>query len=236
MTKNTKRRLYYQKYLPGDIITWFNNDIYINEINLIRLVTGVVGFFGNFRYETVDLELGRSSEHRYYGERTNILVSNTDIVCKEVCKFSGECDLCNFKPSIRPNKFFFPGDKINSTLLISYPVNNRKGIVKRVRINESVLIDFVEELNEKSIVTLDFIKNRIKELVTLENLEYGVFMEYSSKEISHFSKNLRLFQRRGYTIDSGVNYCSQCILSKDNCNECGIVKYNLLDNSKSLMI
>ena len=111
MTKNTKRRLYYQKYLPGDIITWFNNDIYINEINLIRLVTGVVGFFGNFRYETVDLELGRSSEHRYYGERTNILVSNTDIVCKEVCKFSGECDLCNFKPSIRPNKFFFPGDK-----------------------------------------------------------------------------------------------------------------------------
>ena len=59
---------------------WFNNDIYINEINLIRLVTGVVGFFGNFRYETVDLELGRSSEHRYYGERTNILVSNTDIV------------------------------------------------------------------------------------------------------------------------------------------------------------
>lgn len=80
MTKNTKRRLYYQKYLPGDIITWFNNDIYINEINLIRLVTGVVGFFGNFRYETVDLELGRSSEHRYYGERTNILVSNTDIV------------------------------------------------------------------------------------------------------------------------------------------------------------
>lgn len=234
MTKNTKRRLYYQKYLPGDIITWFNNDIYINEINLIRLVTGVVGFFGNFRYETVDLELGRSSEHRYYGERTNILVSNTDIVCKEVCKFSGECDLCNFKPSIRPNKFFFPGDKINSTLLISYPVNNRKGIVKRVRINESVLIDFVEELNEKSIVTLDFIKNRIKELVTLE---YGVFMEYSSKEISHFSKNLRLFQRRGYTIDSGkLNYCSQCILSKDNCNECGIVKYNLLDNSKSLMI
>lgn len=205
MTKNTKRRLYYQKYLPGDIITWFNNDIYINEINLIRLVTGVVGFFGNFRYETVDLELGRSSEHRYYGERTNILVSNTDIV--------------------------------NSTLLISYPVNNRKGIVKRVRINESVLIDFVEELNEKSIVTLDFIKNRIKELVTLENLEYGVFMEYSSKEISHFSKNLRLFQRRGYTIDSGkLNYCSQCILSKDNCNECGIVKYNLLDNSKSLMI
>lgn len=253
MTKNTKRRLYYQKYLPGDIITWFNNDIYINEINLIRLVTGVVGFFGNFRYETVDLELGRSSEHRYYGERTNILVSNTDIVnsrlifrsfpgisdivCKEICKFSGECDLCNFKPSIRPNKFFFPGDKINSTLLISYPVNNRKGIVKRVRINESVLIDFVEELNEKSIVTLDFIKNRIKELVTLENLEYGVFMEYSSKEISHFSKNLRLFQRRGYTIDSGkLNYCSQCILSKDNCNECGIVKYNLLDNSKSLMI
>lgn len=237
MTKNTKRRLYYQKYLPGDIITWFNNDIYINEINLIRLVTGVVGFFGNFRYETVDLELGRSSEHRYYGGRTNILVSNTDIVCKEVCKFPGECDLCNFKPSIRPNKFFFPGDKINSTLLISYPVNNRKGIVKRVRINESVLIDFVEELNEKSIVTLDFIKNRIKELVTLENLEYGVFMEYSSKEISHFSKNLRLFQRRGYTIDSGkLNYCSQCILSKDNCNECGIVKYNLLDNSKSLMI
>ena len=110
MTKNTKRRLYYQKYLPGDIITWFNNDIYINEINLIRLVTGVVGFFGNFRYETVDLELGRSSEHRYYGERTNILVSNTDIVnsrlifrsfpgisdivCKEVCKFSGECIRC----------------------------------------------------------------------------------------------------------------------------------------------
>jgi hypothetical protein len=127
MTKNTKRRLYYQKYLPGDIITWFNNDIYINEINLIRLVTGVVGFFGNFRYETVDLELGRSSEHRYYGERTNILVSNTDIVNSRlifrsfpgisdiVCKFSGECDLCNFKPSIRPNKFFFPGDKINST-------------------------------------------------------------------------------------------------------------------------
>lgn len=174
MTKNTKRRLYYQKYLPGDIITWFNNDIYINEINLIRLVTGVVGFFGNFRYETVDLELGRSSEHRYYGERTNILVSNTDIVnsrlifrsfpgisdiiCKKVCKFSGECDLCNFKPSTRPNEFFFSGDKINSTLLTSYPVNNRKGIVKRVRINESVLIDFVEELNEKSIVTLDFIK------------------------------------------------------------------------------
>lgn len=125
----------------------------------------------------------------------------------------------------------------SSIFLISYPVNNRKGIVKRVRINESVLIDFVEELNEKSIVTLDFIKNRIKELVTLENLEYGVFMEYSSKEISHFSKNLRLFQRRGYTIDSGkLNYCSQCILSKDNCNECGIVKYNLLDNSKSLMI
>lgn len=49
MTKNTKRRLYYQKYLPGDIITWFNNDIiYINEINLIRLVTGVVGFFWKF--------------------------------------------------------------------------------------------------------------------------------------------------------------------------------------------
>lgn len=106
-----------------------------------------------------------------------------------------------------------------------------------MRINESVLIDFVEELNEKSIVTLDFIKNRIKELVTLENLEYGVFMEYSSKEISHFSKNLRLFQRRGYTIDSGkLNYCSQCILSKDNCSECGVMTYNLLDNSKSLMI
>ena len=28
MTKNTKRKLYYQKYLPGDIITWFNNDRY----------------------------------------------------------------------------------------------------------------------------------------------------------------------------------------------------------------
>lgn len=42
MTKNTKRRLYYQKYLPGDIITWFNNDI------LFRLVTGVVGFFWKF--------------------------------------------------------------------------------------------------------------------------------------------------------------------------------------------
>lgn len=52
-----------------------------------------------------------------------------------------------------------------------------------------------------------------------------------------FRKTSRLFQRRGYTIDSGkLNYCSQCILSKDNCNECGIVKYNLLDNSKSLMI
>jgi hypothetical protein len=52
MTKNTKRRLYYQKYLPGDIITWFNNDIYINEINLIRLVTGVVGFL-----EILDMKL-----------------------------------------------------------------------------------------------------------------------------------------------------------------------------------
>lgn len=52
MTKNTKRRLYYQKYLPGDIITWFNNDIYINEINLIRLVTSV-GFF----LEILDMKL-----------------------------------------------------------------------------------------------------------------------------------------------------------------------------------
>jgi hypothetical protein len=49
MTKNTKRRLYYQKYLPGDIITWFNNMISISmKINLIRLVTGVVGFFWKF--------------------------------------------------------------------------------------------------------------------------------------------------------------------------------------------
>lgn len=172
MTKNTKRKLYYQKYLPGDIITWSYDSI--DEIILIKLVTGVVGLFGSFRYETVDLELGCSLDHRYYGDRTNILVSNTDIInsrlifrsfpgisdiiCKKVCKFSGECDLCNFKPSTRPNEFFFSGDKINSTLLTSYPVNNRKGIVKRVRINESVLIDFVEELNEKSIVTLDFIK------------------------------------------------------------------------------
>lgn len=46
MTKNTKRRLYYQKYLPGDIITWSYDSI--DEINLIRLVTGVVGFFWKF--------------------------------------------------------------------------------------------------------------------------------------------------------------------------------------------
>lgn len=203
MTKNTKRRLYYQKYLPGDIITWSYDSI--DEIILIKLVTGVVGLFGSFRYETVDLELGCSLDHRYYGDRTNILVSNTDI--------------------------------INSTLLTSYPVNNRKGIVKRVRINESILIDFVEELYEKSIITLDFIKKKVKELVTLESLEYGVFMEYSSKEVSHFSKDLRLFQRRVYTIDSGnLNYCDQCVLSKDNCSECGVMTYNLLDSLKLLMI
>ena len=35
MTKNTKRRLYYQKYLPGDIITWFNNDIYIKMKSIL---------------------------------------------------------------------------------------------------------------------------------------------------------------------------------------------------------
>ena len=101
MTKNTKRKLYYQKYLPGDIITWSYDSI--DEIILIKLVTGVVGLFGSFRYETVDLELGCSLDHRYYGDRTNILVSNTDIICKKVCKFSGECDLCNFKPSTRPD-------------------------------------------------------------------------------------------------------------------------------------
>lgn len=33
MTKNTKRKLYYQKYLPGDIITWSYDS---NEIILIK--------------------------------------------------------------------------------------------------------------------------------------------------------------------------------------------------------
>jgi hypothetical protein len=62
-------------------------------------------------------------------------------------------------------------------------------------------------------------------------------MEYSSKEVSHFSKDLRLFQRRVYTIDSGnLNYCDQCVLSKDNCSECGVMTYNLLDSLKLLMI
>lgn len=258
MTKNTekRRRLYYQKYLPGDIITpWFYDNHSISELGelgLIRLVTGVIGTFGNFRYETIDLELGRSRELRYYEERRNMLVSNidiensrlifrpllgtSDIVCKEICKFSGECDLCNFKPYVKPNEFFFPGDKVNSIQLTSYPVDKRKGIVKRVRINvNNILIEFVDELNKKDNVTLDFIKKRIKELITLETLEYQVFMGYTSIEVSHFSNKLRLFQRRCYTIDPGrLNYCSQCILPRDECNECGIIKYNFLENSKVL--
>lgn len=260
MIKNIekRKRLYYQKYLPGDIITpWYYDHHTISELNengLIRLVTGVIGTFGNFRYETMDIELGRSRENSYYEARKSIMASNVDIensrlifrpllgtsdvICKEVCKFSEECDLCNFKPSISPNKFFFPGDKVNSTQLVSYPVDKRKGIVKRVRINtNNILIEFVEELNRKDNVTLDFVKKRIKELVNFETLEYRVFMGYSSVEVSHFPDKLRLFQRRCYTVDPGkLSYCSQCILPKNECDKCGMMEYNLLDNSKLLEI
>ena len=38
-------------------------------------------------------------------------------------------------------------------------------------------------------------------------------------------------------LDSGnLNYCDQCVLSKDNCSECGVMTYNLLDSLKLLMI
>lgn len=36
MTKNTKRKLYYQKYLPGDIITWSYDMIVLMKLFLLN--------------------------------------------------------------------------------------------------------------------------------------------------------------------------------------------------------
>lgn len=249
MTKNTKTRLYYQKFLPGDIIR-------TEPFDKLGVVIRCSGSFGSFYYEYYTLDID-DSYYRLNDVNKKLLTDDfsirttkvvyksfmdtSDILCKRVCKYPDNCDLCNFKidDNFSPNKLFFLGDRVNVPVARYYPVNDRKGIVRSMRIidyddyNNNLRNELNHSLSKQDPFNLKDWIEIVK--CNSDNLTYMIQMERTGYELKFESSDIRLNQRRGYTLDPGVmtkTYCDQCI--DQDCENCIITEHNFNQKFKEI--
>lgn len=225
MTKNIKP-MYYQKFLPGDIIQLPFSDK--DSLSSFGVIIKCRGTFGNFYY---DYCCNRGSTVYVGTLLDNFTIENTrlvyrlfneksDIFCRKVCKYQDNCDLCNFKlNNYSPSGFFFLSDRVN------IPKVNDKGFIKSIELKlDSVKDELKYSYND--LYYLDRCIKLITENINVNDLEYSIIMDHSEELLTRIEK-IRLYQRRSYTLDpeKSKNYCDQCIIK--NCEDCNIIFYNI---------
>lgn len=219
-------------FIPGDIIivgeiyvlvTCINSNGSIRGIDLTNIlkcynieksISNMYTHFINSKIEIEGNDLEKFKNLRLY---KRLFLNTSDYYCREVCKIKSDCVNCPL--NIRDvGKYFFIDD------IVYY--NKYKFTVNKVRLNlYGVHIDaLIDALIDDSTRTVSSNFNELDYYVSIGKIYLDYELKYCSDLESTInfkrSDQIRLFLRRGYTIDpeDKEKYCILCI--NNNCKNC----------------
>lgn len=212
-------KMYYQKYLPGDIVE-ISSSMFDGNLNGIGMITKCKC---NNNYEFFHLD--NTDELRtHYINLNNINISSrliyrrlnktSDYYCKWVCKDKDNCELCNYRiENFIPSDFFFTNDKVYQKKL-GYGKIYEAGVL---------VFNIFKYIEKSSLHYQDIWIDLVEEFIDKSKICYRVYLDELKRSETLLAEDLKLYHRRGFTLDNDINqdFCNQCIYQ--DCSNCGII-------------
>lgn len=218
MTKSINK-MYYQKYLPGDIVE-LSSSIFDGDLNGIGMITNCR--CGNC-YEFFHLD-NTDELQTHLVNLNNINISSklihrkfnkiSDYYCKWVCKDKDNCELCNYKiENFIPSDFFFVNDRV-------YQKELGYGKIYKAKILE---FDIFRYIKKSSLHYQDIWIGLVENYLDKSKVYYNVYFDKLKRSKDLLAEDLKLYHRRGFTLDNNISqdFCNQCIYQ--DCSNCGII-------------